>query len=122
MRGRTMYVIPFLMGPHGSAFSKVGIQVTDSVYVVLNMRIMTRMGKSGSRSSRRIPTTLRAACIPKPTSTWSAASSATYPQDNTIWSVGSGYGGNALLGEKSAWRCVSPASSASKKAGSPSIC
>jgi phosphoenolpyruvate carboxykinase (GTP) len=99
MRGRTLYVIPFLMGPAGSAFSKVGIQVTDSVYVVLNMRIMTRMGKialdhlGGSDDFTRclhgkadLDIERRFICH--------------YPQDNTIWSVGSGYGGNALLAKK----------------------
>ncbi|HEY7320010.1 MAG TPA: phosphoenolpyruvate carboxykinase (GTP) [Candidatus Binatia bacterium] len=99
MRGRTMYVIPFLMGPHSSAFSKVGIQVTDSVYVVLNMRIMTRMGKIALdhlgnsddftrclHSKADLDIERRYICH--------------YPQDNTIWSVGSGYGGNALLAKK----------------------
>jgi phosphoenolpyruvate carboxykinase (GTP) len=99
MRGRTMYVIPFLMGAPGSSFSKVGIQVTDSVYVVLNMRIMTRMGRvaldhlgdSGDftrclHSKADLDIERRFICH--------------YPQDNTIWSVGSGYGGNALLAKK----------------------
>ena len=99
MRGRTMYVIPFLMGPPGSPFSKVGIQVTDSVYVVLNMRMMTRMGKVALdhlghsddftrclHSKADLDIERRFICH--------------YPQDNTIWSVGSGYGGNALLAKK----------------------
>lgn len=99
MRGRTLYVIPFLMGPQGSTFSKVGIQVTDSVYVVLNMRMMTRMGKValdhlGSsddftrclHSKADLDMERRFICH--------------YPQDNTVWSVGSGYGGNALLAKK----------------------
>jgi phosphoenolpyruvate carboxykinase (GTP) len=99
MRGRTMYVIPFLMGGPGSSFSKVGIQVTDSVYVVLNMRIMTRMGKVALdhlgdsddftrclHSKAELDIERRFICH--------------YPQDNTIWSVGSGYGGNALLAKK----------------------
>jgi len=99
MEGRTMYVIPFLMGPPGSRFSKVGIQVTDSVYVVLNMRMMTRMGTvalehlggsdtftRGLHSKADLDVERRSICH--------------FPEDNTIWSVGSGYGGNALLSKK----------------------
>ncbi len=99
MKGRTMYVIPYVMGPVGSQMSKVGIELTDSVYVVLNMRIMTRMGKAaldmlgnsndfnrGVHSTLDIDPDRRMICH--------------FPQDNTIWSVGSGYGGNVLLGKK----------------------
>jgi len=99
MEGRTMYVIPFLMGPPGSRFSKVGIEVTDSIYVVLNMRMMTRMGQvsvdhlgssddftRGLHSKADLNIDKRFICH--------------FPEDNTIWSVGSGYGGNALLSKK----------------------
>ena len=99
MRGRTLYVIPFLMGPAGSPFSKVGIQITDSVYVVLNMRLMTRMGEmaldhlGGSDDFTR--------CLhSKADLDMERRFICHYPQDNTIWSVGSGYGGNALLAKK----------------------
>ncbi|HET8947375.1 MAG TPA: phosphoenolpyruvate carboxykinase (GTP) [Candidatus Polarisedimenticolia bacterium] len=99
MKGRTMYVVPFLMGPKGSPFSKVGVEVTDSVYVALNMRLMTRMGSvalehlggsddftKGFHSKADLNENRRFICH--------------FPQDNTIWSVGSGYGGNALLSKK----------------------
>jgi phosphoenolpyruvate carboxykinase (GTP) len=99
MRGRTMYVIPFLMGPHGSAFSKVGVQLTDSVYVVLNMRIMTRMGQIAIDHLGKSDDFTR--CLhSKADLDMERRFICHYPQDNTIWSVGSGYGGNALLAKK----------------------
>ena len=99
MRGRTLYVIPFLMGPQGSAFSKVGIQVTDSVYVVLNMRLMTRMGKVALDHLGTSDDFTR--CLhSKADLDMERRFICHYPQDNTIWSVGSGYGGNALLAKK----------------------
>lgn len=99
MKGRTMYVIPYIMGPAFSEFSKVGIEITDSIYVVLNMRIMTRMGKvamdmlgdspnfvKGLHSKGELDPEKRFICH--------------FPEDNAIWSIGSGYGGNVLLGKK----------------------
>jgi phosphoenolpyruvate carboxykinase (GTP) len=99
MKGRTLYVVPYVMGPVGSHMSKVGIELTDSVYVALNMRIMTRMGKQAldmlgesADFNRGLHSTLD--CSPE------RRYICHFPQDNTIWSVGSGYGGNVLLGKK----------------------
>ncbi len=99
MKERTMYVVPFIMGVPGSPFSKIGIELTDSIYVVLNMRIMTRMGQVAMdelgdsndftrclHSKHELDIDRRYICH--------------FPEDNTIWSVGSGYGGNVLLGKK----------------------
>ena len=99
MAGRTMYVIPFVMGPLGSPLAKVGIQVTDSIYVALNMRIMTRMGDSALRQLGDSDEFTRCQhsvgdCNPD------RRYICHFPYDNTIWSFGSGYGGNALLGKK----------------------
>ncbi len=99
LKGRTMYVIPFIMGPAGSPFRKIGIQITDSRYVVLNMRIMTRMGTIALRdlgTSGEFTKCLHGKADLNPERRFICH----FPEDNAIWSVGSAYGGNALLGKK----------------------
>ncbi len=99
MKGRTMYVIPFCMGPVGSPFSKIGIEITDSIYVVLNMRIMTRMGAQVLKALG--PSGEFTKCLhSKADLDINRRLILHFPEDNTIWSVGSGYGGNVLLGKK----------------------
>ncbi|MBI3725229.1 phosphoenolpyruvate carboxykinase (GTP) [bacterium] len=99
MRGRTMYVVPFIMGPRGSRFSLVGVQLTDSVYVALNMRIMTRMGNVAWEqlgTSKKFTKCLHSLGDLSPERRYICH----FPDENEIWSIGSGYGGNALLGKK----------------------
>ncbi|MBI2885158.1 MAG: phosphoenolpyruvate carboxykinase (GTP) [Candidatus Omnitrophica bacterium] len=99
MRGRTMYVVPYLLGPPGSPFSRVGFELTDSVYVAVNMRLMTRMGAvaleqlgasaeffKGVHSTGTLDPEQRYICH--------------FPQESAVWSINSGYGGNALLSKK----------------------
>jgi phosphoenolpyruvate carboxykinase (GTP) len=100
MRGRTMYVMPFSMGPVGSSFSKIGVQLTDSIYVVLNMRIMTRMGKAVLDLLEKNQGSFTRCLHGKADLDVNRRLILHFPEDNTIWSVGSGYGGNALLGKK----------------------
>jgi phosphoenolpyruvate carboxykinase (GTP) len=99
MRGRTMYVVPYIMGPANSPISKVGVEVTDSPYVVANMRIMSRMGKVAmdrlGGSNDFVPG-LHSLGDLDPMRRYIAH----FPEEKLIWSVGSGYGGNALLGKK----------------------
>jgi len=99
MKGRTMYVIPFSMGPVGSPFSKIGVELTDSRYVVLNMLIMTRAGEAVLRQLEQGADFTK--CLhSKAQLDINKRLILQFPQDNTIWSVGSGYGGNVLLGKK----------------------
>jgi phosphoenolpyruvate carboxykinase (GTP) len=99
MRGRTLFVVPFLMGPVGSRFTKVGVEITDSRYVVLNMRIMTRMGRVALEhlgDSGDFTRCLHSLGDLSPERRFIMH----FPEDNAVWSIGSGYGGNALLGKK----------------------
>ncbi len=99
MIGRKMYVIPFSMGPVGSPFSKIGIELTDSRYVVLNMVIMTRVGESVLRQLEKEDKFTK--CLhSKAKLDINNRLILHFPEDNAIWSVGSGYGGNVLLGKK----------------------
>ncbi|MGE3804904.1 MAG: phosphoenolpyruvate carboxykinase (GTP), partial [Gemmataceae bacterium] len=97
--GKTMFVVPFVMGPIGSPLAKVGVQVTDSIYVAISMGIMTRMGKVAwdqLGENDLFTRCLHAVADCNPERRYICH----FPLDNTIWSFGSGYGGNALLGKK----------------------
>lgn len=99
MKGQTMYIIPYSMGPVGSPFSKIGIEITDSIYVVLNMAIMTRVGKAVINQLGDSDDFVKCLHARKDIDEDNRYI-VHFPEDNTIWSINSGYGGNVLLGKK----------------------